>query len=94
MHRVNNISKLESKIRHYKDIEISDINNEQITNINKIKIDKRKSSVVRILDFLRYVENPYMIKVNETIVKIQFSNKQIKAEECINQLFYNLYLKH
>ncbi len=94
MHRVNNISKLESKIRHYKDIEINDISNEQITNINKIKIDKRKSSVVRILDFLRYVENPYMIKVNETIVKIQFSNKQIKAEECINQLFYNLYLKH
>ena len=93
MHRVNNISKLESKIRHYKDIEINDISNEQITNINKIKIDKRKSSVVRILDFLRYVENPYMIKVNETIVKIQFSNKQIKAEECINQVFYNLYLK-
>ncbi len=94
MHRVNNISKLESKLRHYKDIEINDISNEQITNINKIKIDKRKSSVVRILDFLRYVENPYMIKVNETIVKMQFSNKQIKAEECINQLFYNLYLKH
>ena len=37
MHRVNNISKLESKLRYYKDIEINDISNEQITNINKIK---------------------------------------------------------
>lgn len=94
MHRVNNIAKLENKIKYYKDIEIDNINNEQIINIDKIKINKKKSSVVRILDFLRYVENPYMIRVNETIVKMQFSNKQIKAEECINQLFYNLYLKH
>ncbi len=94
MHRVNNISKLENKIKYYRDIEIDNINSEQVTDINKIKINKRKSSVIRILDFLRYVENPYMIKVNETIVKMQFSTKPIKAEECINQLFYNLYLKH
>ncbi len=79
MHRVNNIAKLENKIKYYKDIEIDNINNEQIINIDKIKINKKKSSVVRILDFLRYVENPYMIRVNETIVKMKFYNKKIKA---------------
>lgn len=94
MHRVNNISKLENKVKNGKKVEIDKVNYEQITDIKDIKINKKRSSIVRILDFLRCVENPYIIKVNDTIVKMQFSTKPIKAEDCINKLFYNLYLEH
>lgn len=94
MHRVNNISKLEDKIKEGKKVEIDKIDYEQVTNIKDIRINKKRSSIARILDFLRCVENPYIIKVNETTVRMQFSTKPIKAEDCVNKLFYNLYLKH
>ena len=68
---------------------------EKVKDIKDIKINKKKSSVERILDFLRSTENPYVIKVNGVVVKMEFSNNSnMTANSCINKALKNLYLKN
>ena len=93
--RVNNLVKLEKMIQDCENIDIENVNIEKIKDIKDIKINKKKSSVERILDFLRSTENPYVIKVNGVVVKMEFSNNSnMTANSCINKALKNLYLKN
>lgn len=93
MKNITKILKLEQKLKKQKNIKTGEIDITQIDNVKRVKIDTEKSSIRRILDFVISSKNPYVIKVNETIVKMEFSNNNYRAEECVNQLFYNLYLQ-
>ncbi len=54
---------------------------EDVDEISFIKIDRRKPSEERILDFLTKVKNPYIFKVNCKLVRIRFSeNTDLTAE--------------
>jgi len=46
-----NIKELEEKINRWKNIKLEDINPDDVDEISSIKIDRRKSSNERILDF-------------------------------------------
>lgn len=93
MKNTTKILKLEQKLKKQRNTKTEEIDITQIDSAKKVKIDTKKSSMRRILDFIISSKNPYVIKVNDTIVKMEFSNNNYKAEECVNQLFYNLYLQ-
>ena len=61
-------------------------------NLDDIKIDRRKPSNERILDFLIKVKNPYIFKVNVKLVIIRFSENTDKtADDCLTIALKNLY---
>ena len=86
-----NIKELEEKINKCKKMKLEDINPDDVDDISSIKIDKRKSSNERILDFLRKTKNPYIFKVNNTLVRISFSNNDRTADNCLTSVLKNLY---
>lgn len=85
------IEKLEQKLERCKNICIDEVDKNEIEDISKININKRKSSKDRILDFLNSVSNPYIFKVNGKLVKIEFSNNTRTAESCITNVIKSIY---
>ena len=93
--RVNKLEKLENMINVCQDTDIESVELEKVTDIKNIKVDQKKSSIERILDFLRSTSNPYVIKVNGTIVKMEFTNNsKLSASTCINRAIENLYINN
>ena len=86
-----NIKELEEKINRCKNMKLEDINPDDVDEISSIKIDRRKSSDERILDFLTQVENPYVFKINGHLVQIRFSDTNKTAEDCLTNVLKNLY---
>ena len=82
---------LKRKVKYYKDIPISEINSDDVIDIKDIKIDRRKSSDERLLDFLNVVENPYVFKIKGRVVKVNFSDIDKTAEDCLTSVLKSLY---
>ena len=80
---------LKQKILMNKDIEIEDVNREEITDIKNIKINDKLPKEERIIDFLKKVNNPYIIKVNDVFVKNTFSNRNIVFSDCFKNVLKN-----
>ena len=72
-------------------MKLEGINLDDVDEISSIKIDRRKSSNERILDFLTQVKNPYVFKVNGKLVIMSFSENGPTADECLTQCLKNLY---
>lgn len=85
------IDKLKEKLEKYENIPLSEIDINEVDEITDIKVNKRKSSNDRILDFLNTVKNPYVFKHNGKLVKISFSDTDKTADECLNNVLKNLY---
>lgn len=86
-----NIDELKDKLERCRKISLEDIQPEDVDEITEIKIDKRKSSNERILDFLNKVKNPYIFKVNGRLVQIGFSENGKTADECLTNVLKSLY---
>lgn len=86
-----NIKALEEKLEKCRNIPLNEINLNDVDELSDIKIDKRKSSNERILDFIFQVKNPYVFKVNGKLVKISFSDTDLTAEDCLTNVLNNLY---
>lgn len=86
-----NINKLEEKLNKCKNMSIKDINPNEIDNLEDIKIERRKDSNERILDFIMNTKNPYAFKIKDKIVKIEFSKNGVKAEDALTKAIANLY---
>ena len=56
------IGELNNKLTRCENISLSEVNKEELDDISNIKIDKRKSSNERILDFLIKTKNPYIFE--------------------------------
>lgn len=80
---------LKQKILMNKDIEIEDVNRNEITDIKDIKVNNELSKEERIIDFLKKVNNPYIIKVNNVLVKNTFSDKNIDFTDCFRNVLRN-----
>ena len=85
------IIELKNKLDRANRIDMNNIDVESIPDINDIKVSRKKVIEERILDFIDNVDNPYLFKVDGVLVKIGFSDNQIKAEECILNVLNNLY---
>lgn len=85
---MNNINE---KLLKYRDVDLSNIDIDDVDKIEDIKIDKRKSSKDRIIDFLNSVKNPYVFNVDGKLVQIGFSDNNISADECLTKMLSKLY---
>lgn len=86
-----NISEMREKLERCKKIDIMKVNPDEVDNIEKININKQKSSKERILDFLYFTKNPYIFNVGGCIVKTEFSNSNIYADNCVVNVFKDIY---
>lgn len=80
---------LYEKLNENKDIEIEDVNREEIEDIRNIKINKNLSSHERIIEYLKKSKNPYMIKINDTLVKFNFGENNVDFQQCMNNIIRN-----
>ena len=86
-----NIKELEEKLNRCRNMKLEDVSLEDVDEISSIKIDRRKPSNERILDFIAKVKNPYIFKVNGKLVRIRFSDIDETAEDCLTRVLENLY---
>ena len=86
-----NIEELAEKLERCKNANFDDVKLEDVDELTSIKIDRRKPSNERILDFLTKVKNPYIFKVNGKLVRIRFSDTDKTAEDCLTRVLENLY---
>lgn len=86
------IEELAEKLERCRNVNLDDVKLEDVDEISSIKIDRRKPSEERILDFLTKVKNPYIFKVNGKLVRIRFSeNTELTVEDCLTIVLKNLY---
>lgn len=85
------IKKLREKIDRCKNMKLSDVSLYDVDEISSIKIDRRKSSNERILNFLKKTKNPYIFNVNNKLVKIGFSDNNRTADDALTCVLKNLY---
>ena len=86
-----NLKELDEKLNYCKNMKLEDVTLDDVDEISSIKIDRRKSSNERILDFIMKVKNPYIFKVNGKLVKIRFSDTDKTAGDCLTSVLMNLY---
>lgn len=91
-----NIEELREKLERCRnmnldDVKLDDVKLDDVDEISSIKIDRRKSSNERILDFIMKTKNPYIFKVNGRLVRIRFSDTDKTAEDCLTNVLKNLY---
>ena len=87
----DNIEKLGEKLEKCRNMKLEDVTLDDVDELSYIKIDRRKSSNERILDFLIKVKNPYIFKVNGRLVRMRFSENGPTADECLTNMLENLY---
>ena len=85
------IESLRKKINICKKVKLEDVKLEDVDDINDIKIDRRKPSQERIIDYLEKVKNPYIFKINGRLVQLSFSNNNKTADDCLSNVLKNLY---
>ena len=89
MYKYNIEELVEKRCRN---VDLDDVKLEDVDEITDIKIDRRKPSGERILDFIMKTKNPYIFKVNGKLVKINFSkNTDLTADDCLTKVLENLY---
>lgn len=86
-----NIEELAEKLERCKNVNFDDVKLEDVDELTSIKIDRRKPSKERILNFIMKTKNPYVFKVNGRIVRIRFSDTDKTAEDCLTNVLKNLY---
>ena len=59
-----NLKELQEKLEKCRNMRLEDVTLDDVDELGTIKIDRRKSSNERILDFLTKVKNPYIFKIN------------------------------
>lgn len=80
------------RIAKYKNLSIDEIDKDDLVDITKINISRKKSSKERLLDFLNEVENPYAFKFKNRIVQIGFNDESnLNAEDCLMNALKNIY---
>ena len=91
MNKKYNIQELEEKLKRCRNMKLEDVTLDDVDELSSIKIDRRKSSNERILDFLIKVKNPHIFKVNGRLVRMKFSENGPTADECLTNMLENLY---
>ena len=86
-----NLQEIEEKLERCRNINLEDVTLHDVDEVSSIKIDKRKPSSERILEFITKVKNPYIFKVKGKLVRIRFSDTDKTADECLTNVLKNLY---
>ena len=83
------IEKWHNKLEYCKSLKIEDAKLEELKDLRDVKIDTSLPVIARILSFMIQIENPYLFKVGDTIVKVGFS----KTEQTLQKQFECFFTK-
>ena len=72
--------------RKFLEMDFSDAKLEELADIGKIRIDRKKSVEERKRQYLNQVKNPYLVKVGDAMVKIRFANNGVSFEDAFENL--------
>ena len=72
--------------RKFLEMDFSDAKLEELADIGKIRIDRKKSVEERKRQYLNQVKNPYLVKVGDTMVKIRFANNGVSFDDAFENL--------
>lgn len=72
--------------RKFLEMDFSDAKLEELADIGKIRIDRKKSVEEKKHQYLNQVKNPYLVKVGDTMVKIRFANNGVSFEDAFENL--------
>ena len=86
-----NLQETKEKLEHCRNINLEDVTLDDVDEISPIKIDRRKPSSKRILEFITKIKNPCIFKVNGKLVRISFADTDKTAEDCLTRALENLY---
>ena len=86
-----NLQEIEEKLERCRNINLEDVTLDDVDEVSSIKIDKRKPSSERILEFITKLKNPYIFKVKGKLVRISFTDTDKTAEDCLTNVLKNLY---
>ena len=85
------VNDLRIKLREKYKLSFDDVKLEDLEEISEIKFSKKSNSNEKLLDFIKSSFNPYMFKCNGKKVKIEFSNTEKRAEECLTSVIKKIY---
>jgi len=77
---------LKKDLKKLKLMKISELN--EIQDISLIDIDEKKSQEDRAAEFFEKVNNPYIVRVGDITMKINFSGEKSLSEAIINAINY------
>ena len=86
-----NIKELEEKLKKCKNIDLNEVNIDDVDELSEIKISTKKSKEEKILNFISKTNNPYIFKVNDKLVKLEFTDNGMKAEDAIINVIKSIY---
>ena len=86
-----NIDELEKKVNTCKKLTIDEVDIDKIDELSEIKISKKKKGNERILEFIKNISNPHIFKVKDKIVKVEFTNNGVSAEDSITNIVSTIY---
>lgn len=72
--------------RKFLEMDFSDAKLEELADIGKVRIDRKKSVEERKRQYLNQVKNPYLVRVGDTMVKIRFANNGVSFEDAFENL--------
>ena len=84
------VSEIKRKINKSKNTELNKFDPNSIPEISEIKIDTNASVEERKINFLNTYSSPYFFKIKGRIVKIEYSDNDISAEECFQNAFEDM----
>ena len=86
-----NIEEMKSKLKEKSSLSFDDVDLDELEEISKINFSKKSDSNEKIIDFIKSSSNPYMFKCNGKKIKIEFSNTEKRASECLTNVVKNVY---
>ena len=66
---------------------IGDVGVSDLKDISSVVIDKNKPLYERALSFIAQIKNPYLFKVNNTPVKVSFTDNAPTMQKCLELVF-------
>lgn len=74
-------------LENYKSLDIGDVKLDELVDIRTVKIDTTRPVLERILSFMVQIRNPYLFKVGNTPVKVEFNDDGPTLQESLERFF-------
>jgi len=74
-------------LEKFKQQSIAGADADSLVDITNVKIDTDKPIAERIKSFIGQIGNPYLFKVDNTVVKVSFNDKGPTLQKCLEKVF-------
>ena len=81
------IDRLYKMLEYYKSVDIKDVKLEDLKDIRDVHIDTTKPVHERVFSFWAQIGNPYLFKVGDVKVKVEFNDNGPSLQELLESFF-------